>query len=155
MPEVPSGSRASVRPPLHKPSAAGVEDIRPGDDLPECKGEAAYTIPGECERLFCDTLSAVFLGERELAGQESLGMGAYHSNRSEYTNHEYEQILAWIEVWDYTSDTIYRGFVTDMEGERTMFVFFADGVLEHGLKSGYTAHLRLLSYSNTNLAVIG
>lgn len=145
MPEVPSGSNASIRPPLYKPSAARAEGTRPGDDLAECKGEAAYTIPGECERLFCDTLSAVFLGERGLAGQESLGMGAYHSIRPEYKNLEYEQILSWIEVWDYTGDAIYRGFVNDMEGERTLFVFFADGVLEHGLKSGYVTHLRLLS----------
>lgn len=50
---------------------------------------------------------------------------------------EKKQIQQWVEVWDYTSDAIYRGFVKDVNGERTLFVFFEDGALGNGLKSGY------------------
>lgn len=49
------------------------------------------------------------------------------------TGHE---ILRWIEMWDYSGDAIYRGFVAEHNNERTMFVFF-DREMESGLKSGY------------------
>lgn len=39
-------------------------------------GGAAYTITEECERLFCETLKTVFLGEGNLAFTDSLAMGA-------------------------------------------------------------------------------
>lgn len=57
-------------------------------------------------------------------------MGAFTAHK---TGHD---IQRWIEVWDYASDAIYRGFVAEQNGERTMFVFF-DRALDHGLKSGY------------------
>lgn len=99
-----------------------------------------HTIPEECERLFCDTLSATFLGEGTGAEQESLGTGAFQNiNIQSNTNNlgfGYDRIQKWVEVWDYTGDAIYRGFVTDINGERTLFVFFEDGALDHGLKSG-------------------
>lgn len=44
------------------------------------RGGAACTIAGECERLFCETLRTVFLGEGNLARQNSLAMGVYNSN---------------------------------------------------------------------------
>lgn len=62
--------------------------------------------------------------------QESLGMGAFSVQK---TGHD---IQRWIEVWDYAGDAIYRGFVAEHNGEKTMFVFF-DRALDHGLKSGY------------------
>ena len=68
--------------------------------------------------------------------QESLGMGAFQNIQSNPTGPGHDRIQRWIEVWDYTSDAIYRGFVADMDGERTLFVFFEDETLGHGLKSG-------------------
>ena len=50
---------------------------------------------------------------------------------------EQKQIQQWLEVWDYTGDAIYRGFVKDVSSERTLFVFFENGALGNGLKSGY------------------
>ena len=38
---------------------------------------AAYTIREECERLFCETLKSVFLGEGNATFQDSLRMGAH------------------------------------------------------------------------------
>lgn len=45
------------------------------------RGGAAYTIAGECERLFCETLRTVFLGEGNLARENSLAMGMHHHHR--------------------------------------------------------------------------
>jgi len=50
------------------------------------KGGAAYTITEECERLFCETLKAVFLGEGNVACQDSLGMGV-QNNISHHHHH--------------------------------------------------------------------
>lgn len=45
------------------------------------RGGAAYTITGECERLFCDTLRAVFLGEG-IQRADSLVMGVHSKTES-------------------------------------------------------------------------
>ena len=107
------------------------------NNAPEYKREAAHIISGECERLFCDILSATFRGERSLVRQELLGMNACQVTRQDHTQRGNKMIQQWVEVWDYTSDAIYRGFVTDASGERTLFVFFEESTLGHGLKSGY------------------
>ena len=44
-------------------------------------GGAAYTITEESERLFCETLRAVFLGEGNLAYQDSLVMGVQNDQQ--------------------------------------------------------------------------
>lgn len=136
IPEVPSGSKSSSSPPLDGSLTLSDEGSLSVDNPPGYNEEATHSIPEECERLFCDTLSAIFLGGRKLARQESLGMDAYRYNQSTYTIEAHERILSWIEVWDYGSDAIYRGFVTDMGDERALFVFFGDGAVGHGLKSG-------------------
>ena len=105
--------------------------------MPEYRGEAAHTISGECERLFCDTLSAMFHGERRLVRQELREMDACQTTRQDHTVRGYEQIQQWVEMWDYTSDAIYRGFMTEASGEPTLFVFFEESALGHGLKNGY------------------
>jgi len=46
------------------------------------RGGAAYTITEECERLFCETLRAVFLGERSSAAQDSLVTGVHCTNNN-------------------------------------------------------------------------
>lgn len=76
-------------------------------------------------------------GERRLARQELLEVGAYQANQQDHTGQEHKHIQSWVEVWDYTSDAIYRGFVTETSGgDRTLFVFFEDNAMGHGLKSG-------------------
>jgi hypothetical protein len=109
-----------------------------GDNVPEHKGEAAHTIPGECERLFCNTLSAIFLGEGRFARQELLGVGAYQVRPSDL-GHAQSRVQKWVEVLDYTSDGIYRGFVTALNGERTLFIFFGEQAPGQDLKTGYVS----------------
>ncbi|RHZ49893.1 uncharacterized protein CDV56_103800 [Aspergillus thermomutatus] len=136
IPEVPSGSKSpSSSPPRSLPVPSPMGSSWPGNQLPEYKGEATYTIPEECERLFCDKLSAIFIGEMKFAQQESPGMDAYQS-RPNWTGREKRSIRNWVEVWDYVGDAIYRGFLTDMNDERTLFLFFKNSVLGHNLKAG-------------------
>ncbi|KAL2802279.1 ornithine decarboxylase antizyme-domain-containing protein [Aspergillus granulosus] len=145
IPEVPSGSKTTYSsPPLEISLASTTGSSYSVGNLLEQKGEAAHTIPGECERLFCDKLSAIFRGERRLFRQESLGVDA-SQHRSNGTSFDNGRIQRWVEVMDYTNDTIYRGFVTASGGERTLFVFFDETALGHGLKSGLIALFELAS----------
>jgi hypothetical protein len=125
-----------ISPPLDTSLASSIGSDYMANGSPEPKGEATYIIPGECERLFCDKLTGIFLGERRLPRQESLGVDA---SRIQLHNDEYPngRIGRWVEVLDYTSDLIYRGFVTDTNDERALFVFLPETSLRHGLKSGY------------------
>lgn len=145
IPEVPSGSKTpSQRPPLELCVSPETEHGSPVNNSLEQRGEAAQTIPEECERLFCDKLSAIFLGEGRISRQESLGVGAYptvpNRNRSGC-----RQIQRWFEVLDYASDCVYRGFVTGMNDDRTLFVFFGHNELGQGLKTGLIALFELAS----------
>ncbi|PTU20169.1 hypothetical protein P175DRAFT_0272686 [Aspergillus ochraceoroseus IBT 24754] len=136
IPEVPSGSKMPhLSPPLDLSIALGMGNSLPGCNILDQKGEATHTIPGECERLFCDKLSAIFLGERRSSRHESLGLGASLIPPN--------QIQQWVEVLDYTGDAIYRGFITNTSGERTLFVFFTESALGNGLKSGLIALFEL------------
>ncbi|KAB8230554.1 yippee zinc-binding/DNA-binding /Mis18, centromere assembly-domain-containing protein [Aspergillus alliaceus] len=117
-----------------------------GTIVPEHKGEATHTIPGECERLFCDTLSVIFLGEGRFSRQELLGVDAYQAQPSSLS-YEHSQLQDWVEVLDYTSDCIYRGFVTELNEERALFIFFGERALGQGLKTGLIALFELAGLS--------
>lgn len=70
-------------------------------------------------------------------------MGTFQQTQpsQQHSQHHIEDhhgsIQKWVEVWDYSGDAIYRGFVTGEDDERTLFVFLEDGTIGHGLKSGY------------------
>lgn len=114
------------------------EDFWPRDKGSRVTGEAAQTITEECERLFCDTLSAMFLGERSRGQRRSLAVGAYHQNfRPDSSKANHQKVGSWLELWDYANDAIYRGFVTDGINGKTLFVFFDEHTTEHGIKTGY------------------
>ncbi|EER43417.1 ornithine decarboxylase antizyme [Histoplasma capsulatum H143] len=156
IPEVPTGHKF---PPTSPPtnvsataaaSAVVADQFRSSPKAPGCDGEAVQTITEECERLFCDTLWSMFLGERQLAPQQSLVIGATHNdnnnnnkgvNVSEIARKRaVGRIQNFIEVWDYAGDTIYRGFVAADGNRRTLFVFFDNHICAgQGLKSGLMA----------------
>ncbi len=127
------------------------------------RGGAAYTITGECERLFCETLQAVFLGEGKLAMQDSLVTGVRNNFESrkgrEYryeSGHSVHQpvqpsymspapdgfteprglVKHWVEVWDYAGGAHFRGFVAGEGDEKALFIFFDNGVIGNDLKPG-------------------
>ncbi|KAF2267435.1 hypothetical protein CC78DRAFT_457345 [Lojkania enalia] len=131
------------------------------------RGGAAYTITEECERLFCGTLRAVFLGEGNLARQDPLvtGMQKYnYAGINDYgvavTPPHIDRIMDspspemdglamekgikdWIEVWDYVGGNRFRGFVVEEDGEKSMFIFFDQSVTGSDLKAGLMALLEL------------
>lgn len=126
-------------PPLDPPVLPATEDIRSRQKATRNnRGEAAQTITEECERLFCDTLSALFLGERNGRQRTSLAMGANPQNVRRPGNQKLvaqRTIEAYLELWDYANDAIYRGFVADGNGQRSLFVFFDSHTTNHGIKT--------------------
>ena len=131
-------------------------------------GAAVYTITEECERLFCETLKAVFSGEGITSTQDSLVMGArndtFHdddkgdekevespshvvmnglgtppSETRLHNRYDASSVIAqWLEIWDYTGGTRFRGFTVEgpAQSEKTMFVFFDEVVVGKDLKQG-------------------
>jgi len=100
-----------------------------------------YHITEECERLFCDKLEAIFLVEREVAKQKSLVMGT----QTKSAKHK-ASISEWTEVWDYTSDLNFRGFVGGNGCDKSLFIFFEPHVVDKDLKPGLMALIELANH---------
>jgi hypothetical protein len=117
------------------------------------RGEGTtYTITEECERLFCDALRAVFLGEGKMAPNGSLVLGTKLQGRSGAAAAAAAVAPAaaakgrvavdnWFEIWDYAGGSSFRGFVATRDGgggnrEKTMFVFFERDAIVQDLKPG-------------------
>lgn len=91
----------------------------------------------ECERLFCETLKATFLGERNAAGQDSLVTGARKDDvPGQYGETRRGLLSAWVEVWDYVGDTSFRGFIAGEGEDKNRFVFFDEALIGKDLKHG-------------------
>jgi len=45
-------------------------------------------------------------------------------------------LCEWMEMWDYVGGIQFRGFVTEKDDEKAMFVFFDQAVLDGDLKAG-------------------
>jgi hypothetical protein len=64
-------------------------------------------------------------------------MGAYQQNIGpEKSKTAQRAVNAYLEIWDYAYDAIYRGFVANCGGQKTLFVFFGDNAADHGIKNG-------------------
>jgi len=117
------------------------------------KEGAAYHIREKCERLFCETMKDVFLGdEGRTSSNGSIGMGAnadsapddrldVHSNY--FPRWQGQPIDAWIEVWDYAGGCSFRGFVGGNGDTKSLFVFFDSSVVEREQKQGLMALIEL------------
>lgn len=98
---------------------------------------AAYTVTEECERLFCETLKAVFLGEGKTVGQDSLVTGARTTNVPvKYWKTTPGLVDRWVEFWDYVGDTSFKGFIAGEGDEKNLFVFFNVELIGKDLKQG-------------------
>ncbi|KAI9805295.1 MAG: hypothetical protein M1833_005748 [Piccolia ochrophora] len=117
------------------------------------RGEgASYAITEECERLFCETMRAVFLGERNAdhAGSHVMGTEgrAGSTTGSVYFKHDDWRIgsgvvLQWLELWDYAGEATFRGFVAGGVEGKGLFAFLDDEVQSGDLKHGIMALLEL------------
>ncbi|WPH00285.1 Hypothetical protein R9X50_00310900 [Acrodontium crateriforme] len=134
-------------------------------------GDAAYHITEECERLFCETLKTAFLVEKNAGLENSLVMDvlSQDSNNSRVgrqiplhrpvmkhglptpspspDGRVYPEsgtlIRSYFEMWDYVVGTRFRGFVAEVDDERSLFVFFDKEVIGKDLKPGLMALLEL------------
>ncbi|KAF2402375.1 hypothetical protein EJ06DRAFT_473778 [Trichodelitschia bisporula] len=174
------GAEGIPSPPRSPPLAAyamsnGLSLSPPSKDANRAnRGGAVYTITGECERLFCDVLKSVFLGERKMSS-DSLVMGAHnhmYTNRHEgsledasfsldlrdsglSSSHSSLESIArqgslvedWLVVWDYAGGARFRGFIACQEDKRALIIFFDEGVVGRDLKPGLMALLELCNIS--------
>jgi hypothetical protein len=44
---------------------------------------------------------------------------------------------AFLEIWDYSGGSRFRGFVADRLGSKGLFIFFDQGAFGHDLKAGW------------------
>ncbi|KAI9818291.1 MAG: hypothetical protein M1832_004409 [Thelocarpon impressellum] len=117
-----------------------------GQRLPGEREGAAHTIPGECERLFCETMRLVFLGEGRAAGKGSLGVGArIRKGGGPAEGTRQGTVEAWIEVWDYVGDACFRAFLAGGVEGRALVVFFDEAMVGNDLKNGLMALIELAS----------
>lgn len=120
------------------------------------RGGATCTITEQCERLFCETLRTVFLGEGDTARQDSLVMGVHNQRReSEFAvapvdigRHPDRLVQAdgpvcieglareYVEIWDYVGGNRFRGVVAETPQDKAMFIFFDHAVVGGDLKAG-------------------
>ncbi|KAF2115319.1 ornithine decarboxylase antizyme-domain-containing protein, partial [Lophiotrema nucula] len=132
------------------------------------RGGAAYHITEECERLFCETLRAVFLGEGNLARQDSLVTDMQKEIHNTTIKNDYGtpyidrmmdspspeivnvsefgiegMVTDWVQIWDYVGGNKFMGFVAENEGEKSMFVFFEQAVIGSDLKTALMGLLEL------------
>ncbi len=133
-----------------------------------------YAITEECERLFCDTLRVIFLGEGDVAGRESgqgsVVMGANCNNNNDVGAKSLAvqspgagdgggmpsaAVNDWLELWDYVGGTHLRGFVAEHADEKSLFVFFEPDVIRHNLKPAYVFHLTILLVLGSSLLLTG
>lgn len=112
------------------------------------KEGAAYTISGECERLFCENMRSIFLGEEGIRFDGSIGMGANaysppddRLDVQEYFAKPVQALDAWIEFWDYKGNASFRGFVGGDGDNKSLFAFFDSAVVGRDLKQGYVFFL--------------
>ncbi|KAH0559385.1 hypothetical protein GP486_004098 [Trichoglossum hirsutum] len=153
IPEVSSGSSSPPPgPPLiadryNKTTSTEVLNFNSGQP----RGGAAYTITEECERLFCESMKIVFLGERGSTDSGALVTGAHisHNGRANTKagspggeanagpSRGSVDVHRWLEVWDYLGGARFRGFVTSEDEAKSLFIFFDGGVVGKDLKHGY------------------
>ncbi|KAI9776716.1 MAG: hypothetical protein M1835_005446 [Candelina submexicana] len=99
----------------------------------------------KCERLFCETLKAVFLGEKGTADKDSLVVGAQYVQNPDGHSKGTTQFQYWIEVWDYAGGSLFRGFIIEKANKKCLYVFFDQQVIGRDLKHGLIALLELAS----------
>ncbi|KAL5594413.1 uncharacterized protein BROUX77_007760 [Berkeleyomyces rouxiae] len=181
IPEVPSSGVPS--PPSSPPLAAVKTSSRQIAILPkpgrgrhanahnssrsrDLRGGAALTIREDCERFFCETMAAVFLGERNTTAPVSsltgasylptppddvtfgVRSGSSHPATQYYGQHHVGKppitpVTAWAEIWDFQGGASFRAFVADNAGVKTLFVFFHNSVTHLDLKPALMAIIEL------------
>ncbi|KAI0102773.1 ornithine decarboxylase antizyme-domain-containing protein [Nemania sp. FL0031] len=123
------------------------------------RGGATFQIREECERFFCETMRAVFQGERNAVGSGSCLTGVNGVLTPPDDNHgpltpppepSYHRglcpaadVKAWMEFWDYAGGASFRAFVAEKGNEKSLFAFFDSGLVGQDLKQALIALIEL------------
>ncbi|ROT41754.1 ornithine decarboxylase antizyme [Sodiomyces alkalinus F11] len=129
------------------------------------RGGAALSIREECERFFCERMSAVFHGEMSTDSTAPGLMGAYtlqtppvddeSSLARRFGGRDARDgiltdkgapapaVTAWLEIWDFEAGASFRAFVTDDGHDKTLFVFFDGNIVDADLKQALMALIDL------------
>jgi len=79
----------------------------------------------------------VFLGERETGVAGRVLMDANYGNHfKEEEQGKVASVVECLEVWDYAGGVVFRGFVGEKMGVRSLFVFWGESVVDRELKQG-------------------
>ncbi|KAF6825612.1 hypothetical protein CPLU01_10190 [Colletotrichum plurivorum] len=127
------------------------------------RGGAALSIREECERFFCESMRAVFRGERNAAPSGSGLTGAYNNDHYLQTPPSDQDLAvqsrfggregvkpppcpatAWLEVWDFAGGASFRAFVADDGAEKSLFALFDRNVNGRDLKPALMALMELV-----------
>ncbi|EQB56944.1 ornithine decarboxylase antizyme [Colletotrichum gloeosporioides Cg-14] len=113
----------------------------------------------ECERFFCESMKAVFRGERGTGPNGSGLTGVYsmqtppsdedlavqpHFGGRETDTKAPAPATAWMEVWDFAGGASFRAFVADDGAEKSLFALFDRNVIGRDLKPALMALMELV-----------
>ncbi|KAI0438876.1 ornithine decarboxylase antizyme-domain-containing protein [Xylaria telfairii] len=120
------------------------------------RGGATLQIREECERFFCETMRAVFQGERNMVGNGSCLTGVHGvltppdhfppsppSSPPDTSLGSAVGIRGWMEFWDYAGGASFRAFVAEKGDEKSLFAFFDNGLVGRDLKQALIASIEL------------
>ncbi|KAI0451040.1 ornithine decarboxylase antizyme-domain-containing protein [Xylaria acuta] len=120
------------------------------------RGGATFQIREECERFFCETMRAVFQGERNAVGNGSCLTGVQGvltppdhypltppSSLPGMSLGSAVGIKGWMEFWDYAGGVSFRAFVAENGDEKSLFAFFDSGLVGRDLKQALIALIEL------------
>ncbi|KAI1348905.1 ornithine decarboxylase antizyme [Xylaria sp. FL0043] len=124
------------------------------------RGGATFQIREECERFFCETMTAVFQGERNSASNGSYLTGVHgaltppddyypptpppsSSLPRSSGSHSSVNVKGWLEFWDYVGGASFRAFVAEKGDEKSLFAFFDSGLVGQDLKQALIALIEL------------
>lgn len=120
------------------------------------RGGATFQIREECERFFCETMRAVFRGERNMVGNSSCLTGVngvltppddYPPTLSPLSSRgglsSAVNIKGWMEFWDYAGGASFRAFVAEKGDAKSLFAFFDSGLVGQDLKQALIALIEL------------
>ncbi|KAI0472658.1 ornithine decarboxylase antizyme-domain-containing protein [Xylariaceae sp. FL0804] len=121
------------------------------------RGGATFQIREECERFFCESMRAVFHGDKNAVGSGSILAGVHcaltppddvPTPPSSRTGSEDlgccpVRIRGWLEFWDFQGGASFRAFVVEDGDEKSLFAFFDQGLVGYDLKKALIALIEL------------
>ncbi|KAI0535327.1 ornithine decarboxylase antizyme-domain-containing protein [Xylaria digitata] len=153
---ITSSNELALQPKLKKRSSDNTTTTNLNRTTTSRRGGATFQIREECERFFCETMKAVFQGERNAVSNGSYLTGVHGvltppddypptlpSSLSRSGLNSTVDIKGWMEFWDYVGGASLRAFVAEKGDEKSLFAFFDNGLVGQDLKQALIALIEL------------